>query len=121
LSSTLTTPTLSRELRIDVGEPVFRGHFPGMPILPGVFLIHWMRKLVEEPSPEAAPSGLSLRAVKIRFLKPVRPGDLLEMQALWKPRSHPADSKGQGYWECRAAVLGETVFTGQFIPEVLHA
>lgn len=55
----------------------FGGHFPGAPILPAIAQIEMGRLLVEE----WLESPLLLLAVDhAKFLKPVRPGDLLRLE-----------------------------------------
>lgn len=36
------------ELTIDKDLPAFSGHFPGLPVLPGVVQLHWAAKLSEQ-------------------------------------------------------------------------
>ncbi|MHB8707492.1 MAG: 3-hydroxyacyl-ACP dehydratase FabZ family protein [Desulfuromonadales bacterium] len=55
----------------------FDGHFPGAPILPAIAQIEMGRQLVEE----WLESPLQLLAVDhAKFLKPVRPGELLRLE-----------------------------------------
>lgn len=55
----------------------FGGHFPGAPILPAIAQVEMGRLLVEE----WLGSPLRLLAVDhAKFLKPVRPGDLLRLE-----------------------------------------
>jgi len=79
--------------RIDPADPVFRGHFPGEPIYPGVLLLETMAQLslclrhLCEAGREAAaaPNGPArvrlLRVVDAWFLAEVRPGDRIEIAA----------------------------------------
>jgi 3-hydroxyacyl-[acyl-carrier-protein] dehydratase len=78
---------------IDPDDPVFRGHFPGDPVYPGVLqleivgqlglcLIHFLRRQSATVAPHDRPSPV--RAIKIHqahFLSPVRPGDSLTVIA----------------------------------------
>ena len=64
---------------IDPEEPAFRGHFPGRPILPGIFLIEAMAQTAgvmlgaaAAPVPGATP--LLAAVNRFKFLKPVLPG-----------------------------------------------
>ena len=79
--------------QIDPNDPLFRGHFPGTPIYPGVLQLEMMGQLGlcllgllqdgrlaggAESAPRAA------RALKIHhavFLTPVHPGDILDILA----------------------------------------
>jgi len=61
-------------LPVDSEHPVFAGHFPGRPIVPGVLLIDWALMAIQDAVPEALLFG-ELGAVK--FLQPVRPSSEL--------------------------------------------
>ena len=66
-------------LYVDAGLPVFSGHFPGNPILPGVILIHWSITSAAdtfEQTPKTAFAGMS----RIKFKSPVKPGAWLKLQ-----------------------------------------
>jgi 3-hydroxyacyl-[acyl-carrier-protein] dehydratase len=74
---------------IDPEEPALRGHFPGRPILPGIFLIEAMAQTAgvmlgaaaqTEPGlsaatpPEPGATPLLAAVNRFKFLKPVLPG-----------------------------------------------
>lgn len=68
----------------------FRGHFPGYPIVPGVILLEAMAQaaaagvLVSQREGQVARTSdilLFAGADKVRFRRPVRPGDRLETHA----------------------------------------
>ena len=68
----------------------FRGHFPGYPIVPGVILLEAMCQsaaagvlIGQREGQYAATSDILLfaGADKVRFRRPVRPGDTLETHA----------------------------------------
>jgi 3-hydroxyacyl-[acyl-carrier-protein] dehydratase len=65
------TVTISEE------HPAFAGHFPGTPILPGVLLLDEMLRALEQHGP-AAPAQWRIGSAK--FLKPVAPGEELQIQ-----------------------------------------
>jgi 3-hydroxyacyl-[acyl-carrier-protein] dehydratase len=71
---------------VSVNEPFFVGHFPGNPIMPGVLIIEAMAQvggvLAFHSSPkEWAGSLVYFMGIdKVRFRKPVVPGDQLRLQ-----------------------------------------
>ena len=55
-------------------HPVFPGHFPGHPIVPGVLLLDWAQAAIE------AHLGLRVDALaEAKFHSPATPADLLEL------------------------------------------
>jgi 3-hydroxyacyl-[acyl-carrier-protein] dehydratase len=74
---------------VDPRNPIFAGHFPAKPILPGVFLIEAMAQtagvMLGSAAPEAAATnngGVALLAAvnRFKFLKPVTPGQTLRVE-----------------------------------------
>ena len=58
-------------LPVDAQHPAFAGHFPGLPIVPGVLLIDWALAAIQAAEGVAVlPGELSV----VKFLQPVRPG-----------------------------------------------
>lgn len=74
---------------VTINEPFFNGHFPGRAIMPGVLVVEAMAQvggammlaLIDHQSKLALIGGLD----KVRFRKPVLPGDTLvsEIEVLW--------------------------------------
>lgn len=83
-----------RYLRND--EPFFAGHFPGMPIMPGVLVTDALAQTSglllafsrqqntaqgQTPAPVQPPEVFFLAAVQIKYTNPAYPGDTLVMTA----------------------------------------
>jgi beta-hydroxyacyl-ACP dehydratase FabZ len=68
---------------VTINEPFFQGHFPDAPVMPGVLIVEAMAQaggvLVFASAPEEAPRKLIyfMAIDKVRFRKPVVPGDQL--------------------------------------------
>jgi 3-hydroxyacyl-[acyl-carrier-protein] dehydratase len=71
---------------VTVNEPHFQGHFPGRPVMPGVFLIEGMAQTagalcVASQAAGSKPSVVYLMTIdKAKFRKPVVPGDQVRFQ-----------------------------------------
>ena len=74
---------------VDPADPIFTGHFPAKPILPGVLLIEAMAQtagvMLGSAAPQAADKSTAevalLAAVnRFKFLKPVTPGQELRVE-----------------------------------------
>ena len=70
---------------VTINEPFFQGHFPDMPIMPGVLMIEAMAQVggclvVEGMEERDEKLGFFMGIEKGRFRKPVRPGDQLRME-----------------------------------------
>jgi 3-hydroxyacyl-[acyl-carrier-protein] dehydratase len=71
-------PSLQRLIPHD--HPAFDGHFPGLPVLPGVVLLAEVLEMLLA-DPEAAPSlGTAPKLGAVKFLAPVGPGAALQLQ-----------------------------------------
>jgi 3-hydroxyacyl-[acyl-carrier-protein] dehydratase len=71
---------------VDPADPIFAGHFPAKPILPGVFLIEAVAQtagvMLGSTTPQVAGEGVALLAAvnRFKFLKPVSPGQELRIE-----------------------------------------
>lgn len=74
---------------VTINEPFFQGHYPGMPIMPGVLIIEAMAQvgaaLLLSRDPDAKQVPLIGALDKVKFKRPVRPGDQLvtDCELLW--------------------------------------
>jgi 3-hydroxyacyl-[acyl-carrier-protein] dehydratase len=71
-------------LRINWGHPIFEGHFPGRPVVPGVCLLQLVKELV---SMGTGSDVRLIRADQIKFISMIAP-DLNEtvwMNVTWDP------------------------------------
>jgi len=91
---------------VTINEPFFQGHYPRQPILPGVLIIEAMAQLsgilLSQRLEHTGKVAVLLSLDKVKFRRPVVPGDQLVMEAQTvrvKART--------GQTMCRAMVSGE--------------
>lgn len=69
---------------VSVNEPYFAGHFPDAPIMPGVLVIEACAQLcsitMESQGTEKDKIYVLLKCEEFKFLRPVIPGDCLEIE-----------------------------------------
>ncbi len=75
-----------QHVEVDAQAPVFRGHFPSFPILPGVMLMAFAREAVS--SELGRPVSLR-RIVRQRFMRPVLPDTVVTVECdIGTPGAH---------------------------------
>ena len=79
---------------VSANDPWFAGHFPGTPILPGVLIVESCAQLcsVVAQSEADGNEGLLYVLLKVdgfKFLKPVVPGDVMEITVAKKSHGGP--------------------------------
>lgn len=93
---------------VSINEDVFNGHFPQMPIFPGVMIVEAMAQAAGilgfktlDKTPADGSIYLFAGADKVRFRRQVVPGDQLQLEAA-------VVSVKRGIWkfECKATVDG---------------
>ena len=96
---------------VTVNEPFFNGHFPDHPVMPGVLVIEAMAQAAGilgfktmDKTPQDGSIYYFVGSDKLRFKRPVVPGDQLVLEA-----AIVSEKRGIWKFECRATVEGELV------------
>ena len=96
---------------VSVNEPFFNGHFPEHPVMPGVLIVEAMAQAAGilgfktmNKTPEDGSIYYFVGSDKLRFKRPVVPGDQLKLEAA-------IVSERRGIWkfDVKATVEGDTV------------
>lgn len=102
---------------VTFNEPYFQGHFPGVPIMPGVLIIEAMAQvggfLVFKALPDRREKLVFFMGIEnARFRKPVRPGDqlLLEMSVL-RAGSRVGKLRGQAFVAGKLVAEADILFS----------
>jgi len=99
---------------VTINEPFFTGHFPGLPVMPGVLIIEALAQaggvlVFELVGEERHGEVLYLASVeKARFKSPVRPGDQLILRV-----ELTASRTSLWRFDCRAEVDGRVAAEAQ--------
>jgi len=115
---------LDRVIDVQVGQSIqaaffldptasyFEGHFPGNPVMPGALMLEALAQatcvLFDMSFPSSQKRSFYAGSVKVRFLKPVRPGCVIELYS----KSVSMISRG-GVFEVSVEVEGEKFLTGE--------
>ncbi len=102
---------------VTVNEEFFNGHFPDTPVMPGVLIIEAMAQaagILGFKTMDKKPSDGSIYyfvgSEKLRFKRPVVPGDQLRLEA-----TIMTEKRGIWKFDCKATVEGELVSSGIII------
>lgn len=101
---------------VTMNEPFFPGHFPKMPIMPGVLQVEAMAQvasiLLLSKGDNAGKLGLFLSIDKVKFRRPVVPGDqlIIEVEML-KSRGNICRAKGRAKVGDELASEAEMMFS----------
>ena len=102
---------------ITINEAIFNGHFPEIPVFPGVLIIEAMAQAAGilgfktmNKKPQDGSIYYFVGADDVRFKRPVVPGDQLRLEARIR-------SEKRGIWkfDCRALVDGELASEGTIL------
>ena len=74
-SATGGETAVSREIYVDPALAVFKGHFPGMPMVPAALLVEWMLKSL----PDGKSENARWTVLRAKFTKTVEPGSTIEI------------------------------------------
>ena len=96
---------------VTVNEPLFNGHFPDHPVMPGVLVIEAMAQAAGilgfktmDKTPQDGSIYYFVGSDKLRFKRPVVPGDKLQLDA-----AIVSEKRGIWKFDCRASVDGQLV------------
>ena len=100
---------------VTINEPFFQGHFPGNPVLPGVLQLEAMAQaagiLMLRRGSSEGKTSFFMSADKVKFRKPVRPGDQVIINAkLTKSRGNKLAQA-----ECNCTVNGTVVSSAELL------
>ncbi len=102
---------------VTINEPFFPGHFPGVPIMPGVLILESMAQvggfLVFKAAEDRAKKLVFFSGVEnARFRRPVRPGDQLRIEmTVLKIKSRIGKLHGKAYVDGQIAAEAEIMFS----------
>ena len=96
----LTADTLTAIKNVTINEPFFQGHYPGNPVMPGVLQVEAMAQaagiLLLRQSDKEGKTALFMSCDKVKWRKPVRPGDQLLIKVkMTKVRGTVACAEGE--------------------------
>ena len=102
---------------VTINEPFFQGHFPGIPIMPGVLIVESMAQLggilLFKTIPDRDTKLVFFAGIEnARFRRPVRPGDQLRLEMnLLQNKKRLGKLKGEAYVEDKRVAEAEILFS----------
>ncbi len=106
---------------VTINEPFFQGHFPGNPVMPGVLQLESMAQaagiLMLRRGSSEGKTSLFMSADRVKFRKPVRPGDQIIINAkLTKSRGAKLAQA-----ECNCTVNGTVVSSAELMFAIIDS
>ena len=103
---------------VSVNEPFFQGHFPDLKVMPGVLICEAFAQasalIALSEHPEYTAKAFYLMGLnKVRFKRPVVPGDRMRVEAVKR-----FVRRGVWRFDCRAEVDGQLVARGELTATV---
>jgi UDP-3-O-[3-hydroxymyristoyl] N-acetylglucosamine deacetylase / 3-hydroxyacyl-[acyl-carrier-protein] dehydratase len=112
----MTDDSLTAIKNVTINEPFFQGHYPGNPVMPGVLQVEAMAQaagilLLRRMSMDGK-TALFMSCDKVKWRKPVRPGDQLSINVkLTKIRGPIACAEGECSVNGQAVSSADLMFT----------
>ena len=105
---------------VTINEPVFQGHFPGHPVMPGVLQLEAMAQVASiiflRQNGGTSRLGYFMSADSVKFRKPVLPGDTLFIH-IEVTKSRRAIAKAIGKCLVNGEVVSEAEMLFGFLPQ----
>ena len=99
---------------VSMGEPWFQGHFPTRPIMPGVLVLESMAQMggllayASEPFDASSSLMYFLGVDKVKFRRPVIPGDRLDLEiSVMHHRTNVWKFRGEAFVDGTVCAQGE--------------
>jgi UDP-3-O-[3-hydroxymyristoyl] N-acetylglucosamine deacetylase/3-hydroxyacyl-[acyl-carrier-protein] dehydratase len=100
---------------VTINEPFFNGHFPGNPVMPGVLQLEAMAQaagiVMLRRTGNGGKTAFFMSADKVKFRKPVRPGDQIVINA----RITRVRGEKLATAECNCTVGGQVVSSAELM------
>ncbi len=109
------------EKLVTINEPFFQGHFPDLPLMPGVLIVEAMAQtgaVAALSQPENKGKMAFFAGIdSVRFRRPVRPGDILRLEiTLDKIRRGVGKARGKATVDGQLVCEGELMFALGYMP-----